>query len=143
MIPKKTAMIIPGLILLTILVVHLQFGQMENLRVRALKGEIGVLDYVHREMYSGLFSGAVLTYGTSTISYRLSGVDGLTISCTTPIIASTYLKIVESWRKLSMQVLAIEFPLWYLLGSCIGFILLAIEYTLRGVDDTAHARRRR
>jgi hypothetical protein len=129
--PKKNLIIILGMFLITVLVVDFQFKQLESLQVSVSRREMSQVNAIHKEMYSGLFSGAVLTYGTSTISYRLYGMTGLAISGTSPIIASVYLKIVEFWRR---QVFLTTFPLFFLFGSGLGYLLLAIEFTLRGVD---------
>ncbi len=133
MIPKKTISIILGLFLISILVVDFQFKQLESLQVSVSKREMSQVDAVHKEMFSGIFSGAVLTYGTSTISYRLYGITGLASSGISPIIVSAYLKIVEFWRR---QAFPTAFPLFYLFGSGLGFLFLAIEFTFRGVNST-------
>jgi len=128
---KKKLMIILGMFLITTLVVDFQFKQLENLQERVSKKEMNIEIAIHKEIYPGLFSGALLTYGTSTISYRLYGMTGLATSGLSPIIISTYLKIIEVWRRHAFQTV---FPLFYLFGSCLGYLLLAIEFTLRGVD---------
>ena len=129
--PKKKLMIILSMFLITTLVVDFQFKQLENLQERVSKKEMNIEIAIHKEIYPGLFSGALLTYGTSTISYRLYGMTGLATSGLSPIIISTYLKIIEVWRRHVFQTV---FPLFYLFGSCLGYLLLAIEFTLRGVD---------
>jgi len=129
--PKKNLMIILSMFLITALVVDFQFKQLENLQERVSKKEMNIEIAIHKEIYPGLFSGALLTYGTSTISYRLYGMTGLATSGLSPIIISTYLKIIEVWRRHVFQTV---FPLFYLFGSCLGYLLLAIEFTLRGVD---------
>jgi len=94
---KKKLMIILGMFLITTLVVDFQFKQLENLQERVSKKEMNIEIAIHKEIYPGLFSGALLTYGTSTISYRLYGMTGLATSGLSPIIISTYLKIIEVW----------------------------------------------
>ncbi len=133
MIPKKNLMIILGLFLISILVVDVQFRQLERLQVSVSNQEMSQTKAVHKEIYAGIFSGAVLTYGTSTISHRLYGVTGLAMGGASPIIVSTYLKMVEFWRRQAFQTV---FPLFYLFGSGLGFLLIAIEFTFRGQDGT-------
>ena len=133
--PKRNVIIILGLFLITILIVDLQFRQMERLQVSVYQKEMSTSVAVKKEIYAGIFSGVVLTYGTSTVSHRLYGVTGLTISGMAPIIVSTYLKIVEFWRNMRVNVFPTVYPMWYLFGSCLGFILLAIEFTLRGINN--------
>ncbi len=136
MISKKAVAINLGMFLISILVVDTQFKQLERLQVNVYNKEMSQSNAVHREIYSGLFSGAVLTYGTSAMSYRLYGVTGLAISGIAPIIISTYLKIVEFWRNMRVNVFPTVFPLWYLFGSGFGFLLVAIVFTYRGKNST-------
>ena len=122
------------MLLFTIIVLDTQFKKLEYTQKRVYNSEISISQAIHREIISGMLSGTILTYGTSTISYRLHGFSGLSISLSIPIIGSLYLKTVEVWREMRLHVFESVFPTWYILGSCLGYLLLGIEITILEKD---------
>lgn len=118
------------MILFSTVLLDFQFKQMTQLQFRAYKREISYIEAITKEFQFGFFTGTVLNYGTSTMGYRLYDKIGLTLGLSLPIVGSTYLKIVEVWRKMLLFVFESVYPIGFLLGSLLGLLLFAIEFTL-------------
>ena len=122
--------IVVMIVFLGIALADYQFKQTKNLQVKVYNGEIRFSEALFKEFRGSFATGAILTYGTSTIAYKIYDSTGLTLSLSLPLIGSVYLKIAEVWRKSRIFVFQSVFPIGFLLGSCFGMLLLALQFTI-------------
>jgi hypothetical protein len=122
--------IVVVMVLFGMVIVDIQFKQTKNLQVKVYNGEIKFSNALFKEFRGSFATGTILTYGTSTIAYKLYDSMGLTLSLSLPLIGSVYLKIAEVWRKSRVYVFQSVFPIGFLLGSCFGMLILAFQFAI-------------
>jgi hypothetical protein len=120
------------IILSSLVVLDFQYKSLEELSDRVFSKELNLIQFMHREMNIGLLTGAFLTYGTSRIGLYLAEDAGFAFGLCSPSVYIIYIKALETWRK---NLLIYSFPVWLLIGSGFGILLISIESALRNFGE--------
>jgi len=120
------------IILSSLVVLDFQYKRLEELSDSVFFRELTLIQFMHREMNYGLLTGAFLTYGTSRIGLYFAEDAGFAFGLCSPSVYIVYIKALENWRK---NQYIYSFPVWLLIGSGFGILLISIESALRNFGE--------